>query len=187
MNDEFQILNSKRNELKNLKNEITMVDSKIESIRKMNQQTADKIAAAKLKLEQLEEERCAQDVQLGEVKKNQVELNEEVMRLRIKEIECEKESLLSEKRKENLEQVLEEKRQSLKAARLKFENSQSLLESTKETLEAKTQQIRDMKRTSDQLSNELKCLIQKLNEESELNCNAEGWLIRKNIDFKIGN
>ena len=178
----FQILNSKNNDLFNLKNGIQVIDSKLETIKRLTEQTNEKLSACKLKIGHLNSEKARQHNQISENKTTIMELNEIINQLKNNEIEAEKDYLIIEKKKENLSQVLEQKSANLMIQKTKLNQSQTELLDSKINLEQKTKKIQELKNLTNQLSVDFKLLSSKHNEENDNNKDIESIIIRQNYD-----
>lgn len=169
----FQLVNAKKQELGQVRQELAAAEVKLESLGKMGGQLDDKIAAARARTAQVAAEKAQQQAQISEMRENLRVLNEQVTDLRMGCIEREKECLLAEKRKDNHASVLDEKRQELRQLQSKAEAAKAEVDAVKEQMEAKTRQIKDIKQQSTQLANDHKDLTAKLTEEIESNREIE--------------
>ena len=175
----FQILNVKKQELQTSKEQISDVNLKILSLNRSIEQTENKLSAGKLKLSQLSEDKSEQSGQISELRNNLKILNQQMTEVKMRTIEKEKDCLISEKKKVNLEETLVEKRLQLKSINGKLEDAKGGVYSNKDLLENKTKEIKEVKQLSHVLSCELKELSLKLTQEIENNTELEGLLNRK--------
>ena len=174
----FQILNTKKEELKTLKEELISFDSQIQTLNRSTDQTENRISAGKLKLSQLGAEKTDQFNQITELRENLKVLNDQMTDIKMKTIEREKDCLIVDKKKLNLEHELEEKKEVLRILNNKLEGAKGGASASKDLLESKTREIKEIKQLSTLLSNEFKELSQKLTQEIDNNRETEGYIIR---------
>lgn len=170
----YQLLNCKQQEVQNVIEEIANMNSRIESLEKLNRQTEEKTLAAKMKINTLTDEKEQQIHQIIELKENLKSIHEQINQSKINTIEREKEVLLIEKKKEDLNQILDEKKQEVKNLQNKLENEKEEVRCAKEVIELKTKQIKEIKQQIISTSNESKEFAEKFVEETYENKELEG-------------
>lgn len=170
----FQLLNSKRQELAQVRADVAAAESRVDTLSRLCAQTEDKIAVCRNKMAQATAEKSQQQCMLAETKENVRVLNEQVTECKMAVIEREKECLLAEKRKEGQTAILEEKRAELRQLQTQVETIRMEVDSVQDQIENKNRQIRDMKQLGNQLSTETKEATAKLAAEGETIRDMEG-------------